>query len=431
LHQRTKGGAQVIADSSWTLTYDELGAPESVLSINTNVTERRRLEQIQLRTQRLDSLGTFASGIAHDLNNMLTPVLTAAQVLALDELDPDRLRLLESIETAAVRGGALIQQILMFGRGGEGQHITVDVDALLASVESFAQETLPKTITVAREQHDALWNLSCDQTEVLQVLFNLVANARDAMPRGGQLSIRARNATLKDGTLTQANAVNPGRFIVFSVEDTGTGMSAEVMEKIFDPFFTTKPVGSGTGLGLAASAGIVRHHGGFFQVYSEPGRGSRFDVYLPAMGSSATTNARPLETPPAPRALRGHGEVVLIVDDESEIRSVTRHALEAYGYRAAMARNGAEALEYLSAAGDAVSVILTDVMMPVMGGATLLEALARAGSTIPVVVMSGLKANHPLADDGTGAVFLPKPFETVQLLNALHTALTKEMFSGG
>jgi CheY-like chemotaxis protein len=291
-------------------------------------------------------------------------------------------------------------------------------------VENFAIDTLPKNITVSHAWDADIWALSCDQTEILQVLVNLVANARDAMPEGGTITISARNITVEDGTLTRGNDVAPGRFVLFSVEDTGTGMTSELIEKIFDPFFTTKPLGAGTGLGLATSAAIVRNHGGFFQVYSEPEHGSRFDIYLPA--SSAQTE---LETPamPAvrdPARLRGHGELVLIVDDDDEIRSVTRHALESYGYRAALAANGAEALEYLSAGPQTVDVILSDLMMPVAGGATILDTLSELGSSVPVVIMSGLGANRSVSTSAAATGFLAKPFTTAELLAAVSNALT-------
>jgi PAS domain S-box-containing protein len=431
LRQRTKSGEVIFADCSWTLTYDDAGLPESILSINTNVTERRKQEQLQLRSQRLDSLGSFASGIAHDLNNMLTPVLTAAQVLALDEVNPDRIRLLESIETAATRGAALISQMLMFARGNEGRRARVDVANLLASVENFAHDTLPKNITVSTAPDADIWTLSCDQTEILQVLINLVANARDAMPEGGSITISARNRQVDEGTLTRGNSVEPGAFVVFSVEDTGTGMTSELIEKIFDPFFTTKPLGAGTGLGLATSAAIVRNHGGFFQVYSEPQRGSRFDIYLPASGARTDPE---LPAPPAsqePATPRGHGELVLIVDDESEIRSVTRHALESYGYRTAMAANGAEALEYLAAGPQSVNVILTDLMMPVMGGAAMFDTLTERGSTVPVVIMSGLAANRSLPICAAAAGFLAKPFTTAELLRTVSAAVSPMADSNG
>jgi two-component system, cell cycle sensor histidine kinase and response regulator CckA len=414
LTQHTKWGDTIIADSSWTLVMDDQGQPESLFTVNTNITDRKREEAILLRAQRLDSLGTFAGGIAHDLNNVLTPILTSAQLLAEQESDPTRQKLLASIESSALRGAAMIRQVLSFARGVESQRVPIDLRELLAEFEELCATTLLKNITLSISISGRAKSAVGDRTQLLQVLMNLAANARDAMPHGGTLSVSTRGARVGRAE-AERHRVSPGAFVVITVEDNGVGMSEATIARIFEPFFTTKPVGSGTGLGLATSLAIIHGHGGFLQVYSEPDHGSRFQVYLPSTtrtppADDDVTEARPI--------IRGNGELIVVVDDEKELRKATGRALKRYGYSVAAVANGQEALDFLSRHGN-VALVLTDLTMPVMDGATLAAALALSTPDLPIVAMSGLSANAGRADVAIMSAFLTKPFSTADLIGTV------------
>jgi two-component system cell cycle sensor histidine kinase/response regulator CckA len=426
LRQIDKNGAPLVVDSSWTLVRDESGHPESVFSISNDVTEKRRRDELDLRTRRMESLGTLASGIAHDLNNVLTPILMAVQLLAPGEHDPARLEILRSTEIAVKRGADMIRQVLSFASGANGRRVPVEIADVLAELESLCAETLPEGITARFDVAEDLWPTSGDPTQLLQVLLNLLTNARDAMPNGGPIVIRARNMTLDHDYAAIDHVAASGDYVQIEIEDSGVGMSTEVLGKIFEPFFTTKETGSGTGLGLSTSMAIIRGHGGFIQAYSEPGRGSIFRVHLRSSGQREQADDSAIselldELP------RGNGELVLVVDDEVAIRTMTRQTLDAYGYTTAVASNGAEAIEFIESGRSEVSVVLTDMAMPVMDGAATAAYLLREHPTLPVIAASGLTANGEVARAENSGVrtFLAKPYTTTELLQAISRALQR------
>lgn len=414
LAQQTKWGDTIIADSSWTLTLDGQGEPETLFTVNTNITDRKREEAILLRAQRLDSLGTFAGGLAHDLNNVLTPILTSAQLLAEQEADPLRQRLLSSIESSALRGAEMIRQVLSFARGVESKRVPVDLRELLAEFRELCTTTLPKNIALSITISDRAKNTVGDRTQLLQVLMNLAANARDAMPDGGTLSVSTHSERVGRSE-AERHRVAPGRFVIITVEDTGVGMTPATIARLFEPFFTTKSAGSGTGLGLPTSLAIITGHGGFLQVYSEPHHGSRFEMHLPSTApTSSPADTVDDEDPPG----RGNGELIVVVDDEKEIRDATSRALKSHGYTVAAVGNGQEALDFITAHSD-VALVVTDLMMPVMDGATLAASLAQSSPRIPIVAMSGLAGNADRADVTTMSAFLAKPFSTADLIRTV------------
>jgi two-component system, cell cycle sensor histidine kinase and response regulator CckA len=425
LTKESRDGRMLVLECRWTVVRDEHGNPESILAVNSDITVRKKQEDQLLRSQRMDSLGTLASGIAHDLNNVLTPIMLSTQLLLEGEDDPTRRELLTTIETGTSRGAEMLAQILTFGRGVDGRRAPVNIARLLSSVKRFSRDTLPGNIRVTQEVNADLWDVIGDETQLFQVLVNLVINARDAMPEGGDLTLGARNLTVGKLGFT-SNALGPGRFVVIEVEDSGTGMSPETISKVFEPFFTTKGVGEGTGLGLSTSIEIVRGHGGHLQVYSELGNGSRFTLQLPADAVRAREEPSIVEQarPPA-HTPRGHLETVLIVDDEAAIRITTRRALETYGYSPAVASNGAEAMDYIRSVDGAVAAVITDVTMPVMDGAALIVLLHEQYPRIPIIAASGLASNARVAQgpSSTHTTFIDKPYTATDLLRALRSAL--------
>ncbi len=416
-----RDGRRVVAQSRWTLVRDAGGAPLSILTIDTDMTERRQLEQQFYRAQRLESIGTLAGGIAHDLNNVLTPIMLANEILCAQATDDDTRYLLGQIGDSARRGAEMVGQVLSFARGQEGRRGEVPVQPLVDGVARIARDTLPKNIEILTRVAPAVPAVVGDATQFQQVLLNLCVNARDAMPNGGRLTISADSMALPAPGEPLLGDMAAGTFVVLQVEDTGEGIPQDALERIFDPFFTTKAPGKGTGLGLSTSLTIVRKHGGQIRVYSELGRGTRFRVYLPAPGSTPTAAAPAVERP----LPRGHGETVLVVDDEAEIRTLTRHVLDTAGYRVLVAINGADALAQYEQHRSEIAVVVTDMMMPVLGGGELLRALQQLNPAVRVIAVSGISANEAVARAAgpEGTTFLAKPFTAAALLQALHEVL--------
>ncbi len=288
LHQLTREGKVIIVESRWTLIRDDNGQPKSILSVNTQITEQKQLEAQLLRSQRLESIGTLASGIIHDLNNILSPILMSVQLLQKKLPDSQSQQILQTLENNVKRGANLLKQVLSFARGIEGKQTIVQIQPLMAEIEQIIAQTFPKSIIYQTDIPKNLWNVCGDTTQLHQVLINLVINARDAMPNGGILRIVAENVVIGEHS-TQINIdAKVGSYIAIVVTDTGMGMSSSVQKQIFEPFFTTKEVGKGTGLGLSTALGIIKNHGGFVNVYSQISRGTQFTVYLPASTSRDT-----------------------------------------------------------------------------------------------------------------------------------------------
>jgi two-component system cell cycle sensor histidine kinase/response regulator CckA len=422
MHQVTKGGKMIIVASSWTLVRDEEDKPRSILVINTDITENKHLEAQLLRSQRMESIGTLAGGIAHDLNNVMTPILMAAQLLQMKPLDDEAGKWLKTIEASVKRGRGIIKQVLTFARGLDGERCAIQMEQLITELEKLIRDTFPRLIQIGTNIPKDLWTIIGDSTQFFQMLLNLCVNAREAMPNGGRLRIEAGNLLLYEHDLRRQTGAKPGPYVVLSVSDTGTGIPPHVVDRIFDPFFTTKGVGQGTGLGLSTAMGFVKSHGGFMNVYSEVGRGTEIKVYLPAQETAATRQAEE-ERPEPPK---GNGELVLVVDDEATILDMTKATLEAHGYRVLTAKDGTEALASCAQHHKAVSVVVTDMMMPFMDGSATIRALRKLDPAIKIIAVSGLMENKNRADvaDTSSTRFLQKPYTAEQLLHALHETLT-------
>lgn len=413
---RTRAGIEVLVEQRRTLIRDANDQPTGQLVIDIDVTERRRREAQERRGQRLESIGTLTGGIAHDLNNLLTPIIMGTRLLQRDPDGANRAGLLETIHTSAGRGADMIKQLLAFTGGGEGSRDRVEIRSLLSEVRGILNHSLPKTIELEIESPEGLWDVVGDATELSQVLLNLSINARDAMPDGGRLVIAAENVIVGSASTRPASMPTSGPHILISVMDTGSGIPPDVIDRIFDPFFTTKGQGKGTGLGLSTSLGIVRGHGGSLNVYSEVGQGTHFSLYLPAEKSSATAGAlRRLATLP-----RGNGEKILLVDDERMLLEITRATLESYGFCPLLASSGDEAVNLLIAHRGEVSVAIVDMMMPGMDGETTIAELQKLDDSLPTIASSGLRRPASRGDMIAGASgFLPKPYSDEQLLEAI------------
>ena len=423
LQQVDSNGKDVITESRWTLLRDKTDQPYSILAISTDVTEKKALERQFLRAQRLDSIGTLASGIAHDLNNVLTPVLMALELLLERVTDETSQRLVRTASTSARRGADMVAQVLAFGRGTAGRRVTVQIRDLVGEVEKIAHETFPQNIQIVTSVSPDAWEVIADPTQLHQVLLNLCLNARDAMPGGGLLTIAADNVDIDAHNAATEIGATAGPNVVLHVTDSGSGMSAELIDKIFDPFFTTKEVGKGTGLGLSTARTIVESHGGLIRVYSEPGVGTDFRIYLPANTSGVSPQAADtLKELPI-----GRGETVLVVDDEAAIRATVRLTLEAHGYAVVLAANGAEAVAIYAAQFTTIDVVLLDMMMPIADGMSAIPSLISLNPSARIIATSGLVTQEKLASAGLVAKrFLPKPYTAATLLTTLREVLTDQ-----
>ena len=421
LRQATRAGNEITVESRWTLVRDDAGEPASVLVINTDITERKKIESQFLRAQRMESIGTLAGGIAHDLNNVLSPILMSVDMLRLKFTDAESQQYLKMLQASAERGAEMIKQVLSFARGVQGERIPLDPKYLIKDVVKILQETLPKSITTGFGLPDHVWPVSADATQIHQVLMNLCVNARDSMPHGGRLTIRAENVTLDESYTRMHLEAEPGQYVMITVADTGHGIPPETLNKIFEPFFTTKEVGKGTGLGLSTALTIVRSHNGFINVYSEPGKGTEFSFYLPAIAAGAAAAGEKDE----PTLPTGHGELVLVVDDEEAIREITKGTLESFGYRVLTAADGTEAVALYAGHRDEVRVVLTDMMMPFMDGPATIRALQKLNPQVKIIAASGLAANEKAAEAASAGVktFLPKPYTAEKLLLTLAKVL--------
>jgi PAS domain S-box-containing protein len=421
LEHVTRDGKKLIVDSRWTLVRGEGGQADHILMTNTDITEQRLTEEHLFRAQRMESIGTLAGGIAHDMNNILSPILMATDMLRMTATDADATRWLGMVKENADRGAELVKQVLTFARGMAGERITVQLKHIVKDLVAVLKETFPKSITVKFNVDADLWTIMADPTQVHQILMNLCINARDAMPTGGTLTISARNVHLDENYARMHIDADPGAYVLVTVVDTGTGMSTDVQQRIFDPFFTTKSVGEGTGLGLSTALTLVKSHGGFMNVYSEEKKGTQFSIYFPSAEAVENTVAvkSPTDLP------RGNGETILVVDDEDNIRLITQATLEKYGYAVVTATDGTDALGQYAQHRDSIALVLTDMAMPYMDGPSMIRALKRMSPDVKVIGMSGLMNPEQTAELETLKVddYLSKPFTADKLLTTIAAVL--------
>ena len=382
---RTKTGETVLVESTWSLVVESDGRPRSILYIDTDVTERKKLETQLLRAQRMESIGTLAGGVAHDLNNVLTPILLSFELLAAKATTDEDRKLIEKTKASATHGAALVQQLLAFARGAEAKRVRLDPSAALTDLQPLIRQSMPPTIKLSVQVAENPWMIQADATQFNQVLINLCINARDAMPQGGRIEIVTKNVTV-DAALASVNqGVRAGPFLRISVVDNGLGIAPTIIDKIFDPFFTTKAAGKGTGLGLSMVAGILKSHGGFVQVESESGRGSTFHLFFPGI-----QEAKPVQRDEAPAPARGEGEGILLVDDEPVVRDTLQLLLQRAGYRIFPAGDGKSGIAEFDRCKDEISLVITDMMLPDQLGTEVVKSLRRREPMLPIIGISGM-----------------------------------------
>lgn len=386
-----------------------------IITVTRDITKRKQLEEQVLRAQRLDCIGMLAVGISHDLNNILAPISMASALLKNQVSKSGDMTLLETVDKSVERGAGLVREIMAFARGIGGERSLVQVRHLLGDIKAMVTETFPKAIVLEASVPNDLWPVATNATQIHQVLLNLCVNARDAMPHGGVLRLRAENVVLDSDAASSMEGARPGRWLVLHVEDSGTGIEPQVLEQIWDPFFTTKTAAKGSGLGLSTTRGIVAAHQGFITVKTEVGRGTTFRVYLPVsegeVAEGQGTGVR--------RESRGNGELILIVDDEESIREVASKILKRCNYQAITAANGREALAAFDAHKGKIALIITDSEMPIQRGAELARNIRSIAPKTRILAMSGHSTSSPFAvewSDGLASATLRKPFTSEELM---------------
>ena len=420
-----KDGRSVILDLRVTLIRDDAGRPSGRISTGTDITEKKQLEEQVQRTQRIESLGLLAAGIAHDLNNILSPVLMAAPLLRTRATHPSDLRVLDLVEKSALRGSALVQQILSFAHGANTERVLLQARHILLEVNQLMAVTFPKSIAVENDIPADLWPVVSNSTQLHQVVLNLCINARDAMPTGGTLTLTARNEAL----VAAPDCLPSGSYLIIEVADTGTGMTPEVLTRIWEPFFTTKAEEQGTGLGLATARGILAQLGGTISVESTPGRGSVFRVYHPATLSEVAATTASGSQDPAANSHRP--ELVLVVDDDTEVRKLMSLSLTQWGYRVLQAKDSAEAMEHFLVHSSDISLVIFDLDLPGQDGLTLARQLQGLRPDLRVLFVTGVDSlkSFLLPRLPADAPLLKKPFARQSLREEIERTLAAPVFA--
>ncbi|NTW48464.1 MAG: PAS domain S-box protein [Chlorobiales bacterium] len=423
---KIQGRKQDGSEFSAEVTVSRMAVADKLLLIVmlTDITQREKMQAQLLRNQRMESIGLLASGIAHDMNNILTPILSGVDFLSPHIQNPSALKYLDLMEKSARRAADLIRQLLTFARGHDGQKAVVELGHLIGELKRFVRQTFPRTIMLEVNLQKAMFPVSIDPTQMHQVLINLLVNARDAMPSGGLLKIQGENFVADKSYAGMHPDAKEGTYVLITITDTGMGIHPELLPKIFEPFFTTKQPGHGTGLGLATVHSIIYNHGGFIRVASQVGLGTSFKLFLPA----AFNEKNERRQVSAGGVCKGNGEMILVVDDEDAIREITGDILIANGYRVISASNGTQALAAFAQHKNEVKAVILDMMMPIMDGPATIYALRKINPSIKAIAVSGLMDADAIAKK-TGdaiAIVLTKPYTAQNILDALYQLIHQD-----
>lgn len=420
LRLRRRDGQELIVLETATCVRDTTGKVIAYRGILRDVTMQRRLEEEIRQAQKMESVGFLAGGIAHDFNNLLGGILGYASYLK-TKITEDHpfYRHLDTIERSALRAADLTAKLLAFARGGRYDVKPVNINAIVKETVSILERSIDKAIAIQTMLDDHVPSVEGDPGQLQQVLMNLCVNARDAISGAGTIIIETSHGVLDEEFVKTHLEARVGHYVILTVSDTGMGMDKPTLQRIFDPFFTTKEKGKGTGLGLSMVYGIVKAHGGFIRVYSEPGRGSTFRVYLPASTKSVTHQEQERQD------VRGGTETILVVDDEEHVRSLVSDILESAGYRVLTASDGEEALEIYRRQGDKIDMVILDMIMPRLGGRETYEKLREINAAVLVLLSSGYSENGTAREvlDRGAAGFLQKPYRSHELLKKLRHVL--------
>jgi PAS domain S-box-containing protein len=414
LQQRTKDGKQLTLESRWKLIFQN-GKSTSILIANTDITRRKQAETQRLQTQRLEGMSTMASGLAADLNNALTPILMAVQMLSENLQDEHSKQLLAMLEKNTKRSANMLKQVLNFAQGTKGQKTILDVNQLLLEVKKYVQQKFPPDILVrTKVPVPDLWTISGDPNQLHEALVHLCNNARDAMPDGGILRITAENTWMEESSARIPLAADIGSYIVITVSDTGIGIPPENLNQIFDPFFTTKAFGEGAGLGLSAVIGIIKGHGGAVDVFSEVGTGSQFKVYLRATPESTSFERT---------QLIGDGRLILVADGDNNSRQTIKTLLESCGYRIVSASNGIEALSLYAQHQSEVSLVLLNMIIPELDGPNVVRTMRIMNMQVKIIALNEVESNEQLDENVRASVkaVLNKPYTQEEIIKTIQT----------
>ncbi|MDP2993224.1 MAG: response regulator, partial [Deltaproteobacteria bacterium] len=415
-------GTAVSADVFTFPIFGHEGQVIQVVEYSRDVTERKQLEQQLMQAQKMESIGVLAGGIAHDFNNLLSGILGYASLLKTKTQVGDSLyKYADTIEQSAVKAARLTQQLLTFSRGDKFRTETVNLNTIAEETLQLLERTIDRSIQIHKEFSPDIWAIEADPSQMEQVLLNICINARDAMPTGGVLKIKTENTALEEEPLADYPETASGNYAKITISDTGTGIARDIQHKIFDPFFSTKDKRKGTGLGLSVVYGVVKNHGGFINLNSEPMKGTTFEIYIPASTKIAASS----DSDAPVKESRGGHENILLVDDEEVVRDLGKEVLESYGYKVIPASDGIEAISIYEKQKDGIDLIILDMIMPRMGGIETFERLQAVNPAVKVIVSSGYSSDeHYQAVLQKGAKgFIQKPYKIDELTGMVRQVL--------
>ncbi|MBN2201582.1 response regulator [bacterium] len=423
----SRNGREIPVDDSAAPIKDEKGRITGAVLVFRDIAEKKKLEKQLRQAQKMEAVGTLAGGVAHDFNNLLTAIRGSVDIAMLT-IKPDDpiVQDLREIQISAERASDLIRQLLMFSRNQPMEFTSLSLNRVLESLLKMLHRLIGEDVGISTSLDAQLWCVRADRVTLEQVILNLAINARDAMPNGGKISIRTENVTLDEAYCQSVPDARPGRFVRLSVTDTGMGMDAETVQRIFEPFFSTKGPGKGTGLGLSVVYGIVQQHGGWINVYSEPGQGTTFKVYLP--GHSEREEIRRTEKETSATAVQGMDERILLVEDEKNVREFVSKALRQCGYRLGVADCAEQAMELFRAESGRFDMVFSDVVLPGMNGIDLVETLRKEKPDLRILLSSGYtdhKSQWPRIQE-QGWRFLQKPYTLTELLRVIREVFEKD-----